>query len=39
MPLANMLPFSNASLNSSIEIPSSSMTSFAGLPEKSLENL
>lgn len=37
IPLANMLPFTKASLNSDMLMPSSSMTSFAGLPEKSLE--
>lgn len=37
MPLANILPFSNASLNSAILIPSSSITSLAGRPENSLE--
>lgn len=37
IPLANMLPFTKASLNSAMLIPSSSMTSLAGLPEKSRE--
>jgi len=33
MPLANMLPLVKAFLNSSMLIPSSSITSFAGRPE------
>lgn len=37
IPLANILPFSNASLNTAMLMPSSSMTSSAGRPEKSLE--
>jgi len=37
IPLANMLPFTKASLNAAMLMPSSSMTSLAGLPEKSLE--
>lgn len=39
MPLANMFPFSKAALNCSMLIPSSSIRSFAGLPEKRRENL
>lgn len=37
MPLANMLPFWNASLKTSMLMPSSSMTSLAGRPENSRE--
>lgn len=37
IPLANMLPFWKAFLNSSMLMPSSSMTSMAGRPEKRRE--
>jgi len=37
-PRANMLPFSKAVLNSTIDIPASSAASLASLSEKSLEN-